>query len=162
MIKNLILLNFFLIILIGCKDKTENHPLDIDEAFFKDSNIVFRDTNFTKLIDDIITSQPIAPSNGYNSILVYLSLQDKDTIMTLINQPPYEKTNLKAFYYYNTYRLHFYSSDNLEKKLETFIELNPIEKSIKDKINILDEESLVSYQANYLVNGKKIKLKNLD
>lgn len=160
MMKNLILLNLFLITLIGCKNKTENHPLDIDEAFFKESDITFKDTNFMKLVDDIISSQPIAPSNGYNSILVYLSLHDKDTIMTLINQPPYEKSNLKEFYYYNKYHLYFYAPKELGKKLETFIEINQIDESIKDNINILDDESIVSYQANYIVNGKEIKLKN--
>ncbi|MDO5637916.1 MAG: hypothetical protein Q4G18_11795, partial [Myroides sp.] len=77
-------ISFVIIITLtmGCNQNNEKYPQEIDIAFFKENDIVFRDTNFIKLIDDIITSQPIIPSNGYNSILIYLSLDKKDTIMT--------------------------------------------------------------------------------
>src|SRR5690554_7865074 len=112
--------------MIGCNHKTEKFPHDIDIGFFKESDIVFRNDEFKNLLDDLLRQQPISPSNGYNSVLVYLSLYKNDTLMVVMNCPPFEKEELKAYHYYNSYRIHFYAPKELEKKLATSLKYHKL------------------------------------
>lgn len=159
--KKIIWLSLSVIAIIGCNHKTEKFPHDIDIAFFKENDIVFRNDEFKNLLDDLVRRQPTNPSNGYNSVLVYLSLYKNDTLMVLMSCPPFEKEELKAYHYYNSYRIHFYAPKELEKKLGTFIKYDKIHRVAKYKMKIEMYPNLI-YQAPYLVNGSEIELFNID
>ncbi len=136
--------------LIGCK-KNNNRDIQIKEnSHYKE--IDFLNNDFKIVIDSFIRDIHIYPVHQYEDILVYFSLSKSDTVLSLMNCPPYEEDNLKTVNQYKGYNLYFYSPQILDDKMKKLIG-NIDKKPIK-----IDTSYISSiYQTSYFVNGKKIE-----
>ena len=148
----MVLLSGLFLVSIACEKKHNTNK--IENSSLKENDIVFKNKKLNSIIDNIISEQFIVPTNGYNSLLIYFHINKADTIMSIINHPPYEKDKLQACCYYNNYQLYFYAPKNLEHKLASFILFNSENKSA---IRLHENDSMLIYQEDYIINKGEIR-----
>lgn len=120
-----IILVFFI---CACKNNPENrnnNTLDYIEI----NNESLKNT-----LDRFIVNANTYPVSKESDILLYFYVRSEspDTIIQIINTPPYECENIKGYTDYKNYRLFFYLDTDLSTKLMSEKMLIKTEKKVKD------------------------------
>lgn len=150
----------FLLAFYGCVEKENNNILLDNKQNEEYSNIEFKRNDFKIVVDSFIRDMHFYPTHSYDDILVYFELNKSDTILNLMNCPPFEREGIIFVNKYDKYTVYFYAPPELENKLNTFVK-NPNQNLHNRNILIDSLEVDAIYQVPYRVNGTKIELKRV-
>lgn len=85
-------------------------------------------------LDRFIVNANTYPMNRESDILLYFYIRKEstDTIIQIINTPPYECENIRGYTIFKDYNLFFYSEENLNTKLMNEKNFLKTEKKMND------------------------------
>jgi len=123
--------------------------------------IHFNNHRFKTVLDSFIMNTGIYPVQKYEDILISIYKENKDTILSFENAPPFELKNLKLISNYKDFNIYIYAPSFLHKKMNTLISLDYEKDSNINKVKIDSMDIDMIYRTSYIINGDEIKLRKV-